>query len=293
MKTKLQITALTILCTLSFNLAQGGYQCSHGECTFQPGQQVYIFGNNVKLRTAPSAESKVLELLKIGEWVEVIEKTTFSWPYKGFDSPFYKVKYDDTTGYILGGLLATERKTLNGQNYFFAYSKEGDAIFLKYPECEKWRLCRAKDTVGPIQILTSKYLTTKGVPGLEGIMFIDYNAEACGVEGGGVYLFAHDGELTRVAALTLVSDAGVYYRSERFIFPTDVGGLPEKILLKKEQGEVFDESTHWTKTTVENKGIDMGRRAIDSRLRRTTTPIEKFRQYCLTAESVLIGSFTH
>lgn len=250
MKTKLQITALTILCILSFNSAQGGYQCAYGECIFQPGQQVYIFGNDVKLRTAPSAESRVLELLKIGEWVEIVEKTTFSWPYKGFDSPFYKVKYDDTTGYILGGLLASERKTLNGQNYFFAYSKEGDATFLNIRNVKNGDYVEQKIRLAHTDI-DIKILDDKGIPEVEGIMFIDYNAEACGVEGGGIYLFAHNGELTKVARLSVVSDAGVYYRSERFIFPTDVGGLQEKILFKKEQGEMLDESTHWTKTTVE------------------------------------------
>ncbi len=250
MKIKLLITALTTLFTFALNFAQDSYHCPWEECSFQAGQQVYVFGNDVKLRTAPSAESKVLELLKIGEWVEIIEKTNFSWPYKGLDSPFYKVKYNDTTGYILGGLLSLERKTLNGQHYYFAYAKEGERNFLNIRNVKDGDYIERKIRLSNANFSIKTY-DDKGIPGIEGMLYVDYLAEACGVDGGGIYLFAYNGVLSVVASLSQISDSGVFYHSERFIFPDDIGGLPEKILFKKERGEIYDESTHWTKTTVE------------------------------------------
>ncbi|WP_422348978.1 SH3 domain-containing protein [Flagellimonas sp.] len=251
MKAKFLITALTTLFTLLFTYAQNSYHCPQEECSFQPGQQVYVFGNDVKLRTSPSAESKVLELLKIGEWVEIMEKTNFSWPYKGFDSPFYKVKYDDgVTGYVLGGLLSLERKTLNGENYYFAYSKEGDRIYLHIRNVVNGKYDEKKISLSNSHF-DIKTFGDKGIPGLDGMLYVDYFSQACGEDGGGIYLFVQNGELKDVAALSQISDSGVYFHAEQFIFPDDTGGLPDKILFKKEQGKIYDESTHWTKTTVE------------------------------------------
>jgi len=270
MEAKFLITALTTLFTLHFTYAQNNYHCPQEECSFRPGQQVYVFGNDVKLRTAPSAESKVLELLKIGEWVEIVEKTNFSWPYKGFDSPFYKVKYDDgITGYILGGLLSLERKTLNGTNYYFAYAKEGNRIFLNIRNVVDGKYNERKLSLSNPQF-DLKTFNAKGIANLDGMLYVDYLSEACGEDGGGIYLFVQNGELKDTAALSQVSNAGVYFHAEQFIFPDDTGGLPNKILFKKEQGEIFDESTHWTKTTVEIRELSWVNGQLTPDFRETT-----------------------
>ncbi|SHG43869.1 SH3 domain-containing protein [Flagellimonas flava] len=242
-------TVLTLLFTINFTNAQN-IPCSQAECDFQKGEQVYVFGNDVKLRAQPSTSSKVLELLKIGEWVEILEKTEFSWPYRGFESPFYKVKYDQATGYILGGLLSGKRKTLNGKHYYFALAKEGEQTFMNVRHVKNGTYHEKKVRLKHTDI-SIKVLDDKGLPGLDGILYLDYLSEACGVESGGVYLFVQGGDISNMASLSRVAEAGVYYRSEQFIFPFDKGGLPDKVLFKKEQGEVFDETTNWTKTTVE------------------------------------------
>ncbi|WP_396591732.1 SH3 domain-containing protein [Allomuricauda sp. R78024] len=253
MKAVFYITVLTTLFTFSTITAQNGYNCPLEECDFKPGEQVYLFGNDVKLRAAPDVESEVLELLKIGEWVKIIEKTEFTWPYRGFDSPFYKVKYDDgVTGYLLGGLLSLEKKTLNSQNYFFAYSKEGKRTFLNIRNIKNGTYIEKKIPLANSTIRI-KALDDKGVPGLDGILLIDYYAEACGMEGGGIYLFAQNDELTKVASLSQISDAGVFYYSEKFVFPFDEGGISGKILFKKERNENLDEASQWKKTAMETR----------------------------------------
>lgn len=251
MNTKVLFTALTFLITSSFTIAQNKYHCLDESCAFMPGQQVYVFGNDVKLRSKPSAESEVLDLLKIGESVVIVGKTAFSWPYNGFDSFFYEVRYNnESTGYILGGLLALERKKLNGINYYFAYSKRHKKTFLNIRHVENGDYVEVKTPLSNTTFSITTY-DDKGVPGLDGMFYIDYLSEACGVDGGGIYVFAHNGLLTPTASLTKVSDAGVYFHHERFIFPTDTGGLEDKILFKKEAGEMLDEATNWTKTSVE------------------------------------------
>ncbi|MGX1931087.1 SH3 domain-containing protein [Flagellimonas sp. 2504JD4-2] len=255
MKVDYLISALTYLLTIFFCSAQDENLHAWNGNDFEPGEQVYVFGNNVKLRSAPKMESEVLEFLKIGEWIQILEKTEFSWPYRGYDSFFYKVKYDDKTGYILAGLLSVEKKTLNGMDFFFAFSKEGDRNFLNIRNVIGGEYHEQKIALSHTNITIRTLNNGKGVPNLDGILYVDYIAEACGVEGGGVYLFANANGLTKVAELSEVSDAGVFYRSERFIFPDDQGGIPGKIFFKKEQGENLDEASLWTRTFVETRQL--------------------------------------
>ncbi len=247
------ISALATLFTISLT-AQKGYNCPSDECAYQPGEKAYLFGNDVKLRSGPGIESEVLELLKIGEWVEIIEKTNFSWPYKGFDSPFYKVKYDKVTGYILGGLLSFQKKTLNEHHYYFAYSKEGKTTYLNIRNVKNGAYIEKKVPLAHPNI-DIKILDGKGLSGVDGMFYVDYYAEACGLENGGIYFFAHGDELTKVATLSQISDSGILQYSEKFIFPEDEGGIPEKILFKKERNEVYDESTNWSKIAKEKREL--------------------------------------
>ncbi|PWL40458.1 hypothetical protein DKG77_06515 [Flagellimonas aquimarina] len=255
MKAVFYSTVLTTLFTISLITAQNGHNCPLEECDFKPGEKVYLFGNDVKLRAEPDTESEVLELLKIGEWVKIIEKTEFTWPYRGFDSAFYKVKYDTgVTGYILAGLLSFEKKVLNDQNYFFAYSKEGETTFLNIRSIKNGSYIEKKIPLANTNIHI-KVMDDKGIPDLDGMLFIDYYAEACGMEGGGIYLFVQDDELTRVASLSQVSDAGAFFYSEKFIFPFDEGGVPERILFKKERFQNLDDTSKWTKITTETREL--------------------------------------
>ncbi|MEM7485760.1 MAG: SH3 domain-containing protein [Bacteroidota bacterium] len=250
MKTRYILLTLTLSFTFSFGNAQENFHCPWDQCDFKPGDKVYLFGNDVKLRTAPDTKSKVLELLKIGEWVEIIEKTTASWPYKGFDSPFYKVKYDDMTGYIIGGLLSLEKKTLNNTNYFFAYSREDDTLFLNIRNIKDGDYVENKVQLANPNIMV-KTMEDQGLESLNGILYIDYISEACGMEGGSVYFFAHDKGLSKVAELSAIFEAGIFGYSEKFIFPDDEGGIPGKIVYKKESHEIYEEDSNWSKSSSE------------------------------------------
>ncbi|TAI48138.1 SH3 domain-containing protein [Flagellimonas allohymeniacidonis] len=252
MKTRLLIAALTTLLTFNLNFAQENPNSSWEASDFKPGEQVFLFGNNVKLRSDPRIESEVIELLRIGEWVEIIEKTKFSWPYKGFDSPFYKVKYDTEVGYILGGLLSLEKKSLNGIDYYFAISKEGERSFLNMRHVEEGDYVEQKTALSNVNFKI-KVLDNKGVPHLDSILLIDYQAEACGEEGGGIYFFVHGNHLIKVGELSQISEAGIFYYAETFVFPDDENGVPEKILFKKEQAQNLDEASQWTQTSTESR----------------------------------------
>ncbi|WP_273568017.1 SH3 domain-containing protein [Maribacter halichondriae] len=64
----------------------------HGNYEFEPGSTEYLFGDNVKLRTAPSTDSEVLEFLEIARPIKILGKTEVKQPFEGYDAYWYKVK---------------------------------------------------------------------------------------------------------------------------------------------------------------------------------------------------------
>nr|WP_297916797.1 SH3 domain-containing protein [uncultured Allomuricauda sp.] len=250
MKIRFALTVGVVLFIFSLSYAQK----IHDVDSFKSGDQVYVFGNDVKLRSAPKTESDVLKLLKIGEWVEILEKTEFSWPYKGFDSPFYKVKYDTTEGYILGGLLSLERKTLGYTHYYFAVSREGERSFLNMRHRREGTYLEKKIPI-PHENFSIQTLGNKGVYGLDDILFINYHSEACMMEGGGIYFFVQNDTIHEVGQLSEISDAGIFHLKEKLIFPKDEDGIPNTILFKKVTQSILDDETEWVQTTIETRKL--------------------------------------
>ncbi|PIB39343.1 SH3 domain-containing protein [Maribacter sp. 4G9] len=253
MKAKQILSILTILTICLSTKAQEKVHCIYDDCGFEPGQTVYLFGDQVQLREAPTTNSKVLKTLSIGSPLVIQEKHENSWPYKGVDHPFYKVTYKGVTGYVLGGLISLEKKVINDVVHLFGRSKAGDEDYLLIRSLKDDGSFTEKSTRLANGQFYLSALGSKGLPNVEGVLFVDYLAEACGVEGGGIYLFQQEGALHQVARLSQVSDAGVYYFWEEFIFPDDAHGIPGKIRYKKEMGENLDESAHWKKTSKETK----------------------------------------
>jgi hypothetical protein len=217
----------------------------HGKYEFKAGAIEYLFGDNVKLRSEPKTTSKVFELLPIASPVKILEKTDSFLAFNGFDSPWYKVECQGKTGYVLGGLIALDHKKINDDIYLVTIKSEAENSFAKT------RLVRAN---APYVEIVNKLETTeffvkaydnRGLEEVVNMLHIDYMAEACGVEGGGIYLF-NDGEsLVKAFEYSQISDAGVYWFNEEYLFPSDEDGVVAKIVYKKELGSYQDEETNW------------------------------------------------
>ncbi len=253
MKAKQMLLTLTILTICLFTNAQDKLHCAYEGCDFEQGEVVFLFGHQVQLREAPTPEAKVLKTLPIGTHMVIMQKHENSWRYKGIDSHYYKVDYKGTEGYVLGGLLALEKKTIKGVSHLFGRAKIGDVDHLLIRTVQANGSFTEKSLrLGNTQFYLSS-LGTKGLPDIDGILLVDYIAEGCGVEGGGIYLFQAAGKLHTVARLSQVSDAGAYYHWEEFIFPDDDYGVTGKIRYKKEVGENYDEVADWQKKSTETK----------------------------------------
>ncbi|QCE42536.1 SH3 domain-containing protein [Psychroserpens sp. NJDZ02] len=76
---------------------------------FQKGEEVYLFGDNVRLRSKPSTKSEVIELVSIGSKLQIIDISNKTHTYKGITSPWYLVNYNGIQGYVVGGLISIQK----------------------------------------------------------------------------------------------------------------------------------------------------------------------------------------
>jgi hypothetical protein len=212
---------------------------------FENGKKYFLFGNDVKFRKLPELASETIDLLKIGTEIEIIEKTESTLNYNGIKSPFYKVKHKNNIGYILGGLISLEKKEINSSKYFFSYEKDKEtySILIRHLNLNS-EFIESKSILSTNEFLIDIY-NHKGIEDIDHILFINYLAEACGVDGGGIFFFKTKSELIKVLEISQVSDAGVYWVEEKLIFPNDKNGVKGKIVYQKEIGNYEDEDTNW------------------------------------------------
>ncbi|UWX54880.1 SH3 domain-containing protein [Maribacter litopenaei] len=174
MKAKQILSILTILTICLFTNAQEKTHCIYDDCGFEPGQTVYLFGDQVQLREAPTTNSKVLKTLSIGSPLVIQEKHENSWRYKGIDHHFYKVSYKGKDGYILGGLIALEKKTIQDVVHLFGRSKTGNEDYLLIRSLKDDGSFTEKST----RLANSQFYLSapgnKGLPNIEGILFVNY-----------------------------------------------------------------------------------------------------------------------
>ena len=224
---------------------------------FENDRIYYLFGDNVKLRAEPNTNSEVLDLLKIGTPIKIISKTNHTLNYNGLESPFYKVKYQDKTGYILGSLISLEKRGYNQSEYLFAYKKTDEYdyyLIIRYLNAEpdfKEITTRIENSTFSVDIFDNK-----GVQGIENILYINYFSEACGVNGGGIYLFQAKNDLKKVFEVAQISDGGVFWFNETLTFPTDEYGMDNKIIYTIEQGISTDESSYNTEAVTISKVLE-------------------------------------
>jgi len=220
------------------------------------GKNYYLFGHDVAFRTEPDKKSKVIDVLAIGTEIQVVEKTDKTFDYYGIISNYYKVKYKDQIGYILGSLISLEKKELGKSKYFYTYGKEGDKYYLIIRHLNE----KSEINEDVAELKTNDFsleiYDNKGVEGIENIIYVNYLAEACGIDGGGIYMFQTNSILKKVFWITEISDAGVYWINEKLIFPNDKKGIKGKIVYEKEVGSYKDEETNWVEINKVSRELE-------------------------------------
>jgi len=81
---------------------------------------------------------------------------------------------------------------------------------------------------------------------------INLLAEACGVDGGEIYLFNEDGRLKPAITVSKVVDGGVFWFSENLTFPDDERTYIEDVYYERELGQSIDEELQITRAVIYN-----------------------------------------
>ncbi|NMH89671.1 SH3 domain-containing protein [Flavivirga algicola] len=224
---------------------------------FKSGDIAFMFGDDVKLREQPNTQSEVLSLLKIGDQIEIIEKSDSHLLFDGIQSPWYKVKHQDKVGFVVGGLISLDKKVNGGLTYLISLKKEGaNLLFLKTRLVEKGKAYIENVSQLETHDFSIEAYGNKGIDNIKSVFLIDYLAESCGINGGGIYLFFNGAELIEAIKFARMADADAYWFKEEYIFPSDKNGIKGKILYKREVGETKEYETEWVETKLTQRVLE-------------------------------------
>jgi len=252
-----KIILIYLLTSLNICFSQTNYH------SFIENQEVYLYGNNVKLRELPNTNSKIIKLLPVGAKIKIKKITDKKYDYNGIISPWYLVQSDDIEGYIVGGLISLEKhKSFYYENafYVFSMSKEKNNDYNNiYINIRFIKDSKISSEIkvnlfgnGYFEILVSD---NKGLENAKDIIVIDNYSEACGIDGGKSYIIYNGKKLVHMANTSEIGDGGIYHYNSSFIFPNDEYGKQGVIIYKQENGEMKDEKTNWYITTSQQRDL--------------------------------------
>ncbi len=224
---------------------------------------------NCYVRDIPSTSGKLIDSLQLGKRVLVKKLTQKTQKIKGIDMNWVEIQYLSGTttkkGYLWLGFLALDFKTTNTLSFLtvlerVSAKKEEDYIAQEYilgikVLDQNSTLLDSKEIRKNIveshfhqQSLMGNY----GLQNIQNIYRISFSGEACGIPTYFFYFGWTGKKLLELPEKMSVADAGVYYHSETFIFPTEPGGKPGYIFKITEEAEE-QESANENESVMEEK----------------------------------------
>ncbi len=244
--------------------------CSY--CDIETGDTFYVSNSSAVLKSKPTDNSKTLLTLKIGDLLVVSKtpesklngKNSESIPNSSMENrystenpiAFLPVSYQGKSGFVPTHALGIAKlQTQVPQTYYLVKSN-----FMGSTTNDSLMFIEVKDNQIVNEFSTRIFgslisISVNGNAGLDSVthlLRIDYYSEACGDESGMTYFTWNPQELHLLGHLAASADPESQY-GEAFYFPSDVGGAPGKVIFRAETFEVFDETTNWTRRSVEER----------------------------------------
>ena len=259
---KLGILCFFILCI--WVSAQNNDEVYFGSYTFDKKVAQKVMVSDAKVREHPNYKSNKIDSLQIGDAVNITNITTHMHSAGLREAPWYEISYKKNNqlkkGYIWGGNLALGHQKKNGVEFLFGavgtVSRDGGAykqVKMEVLALENNKVIdRHYFLVDNLHFTSMEILNNKGLSGIKSVIRVENAGEACGIPTNTQYLLWNGKNFFPLDLLTNVGDAGIFYHSEEYIFPSDKGGVKSKIIMKMEEAE-FDEDDNEKETPINQK----------------------------------------
>jgi len=226
-----------------------------------PNDTFYIFSRMANVRAQPGLSTPIQDSLLCGTMIIIKANEKQLDIVKGINAPWVKVEYTINSikkeGYVWVGLLALGRYQrpeiafLYGIENIVATAETDDYYIPLTWHLKVKALSPSSELIsesewkmdGPEVAATGgKLLGDMGLKNTTDIVRIYFGGEACGVPTNYFYFGWTGDKLLPLPGKMEVGDAGVYYHEETFLFPSEQGGQPDKIIKLTTESEAEEKT---------------------------------------------------
>ena len=220
-----------------------------------------IGATNCYVRSEPNYKATILDSLQLGNEIFVEKSTKNYLKLKGLNLSWVAVSFKDKLGQAQKGFVWKGFIALG-------FVKKGDITFLttidkiqQKTTSEHYKVDSYSISVKVLDVKNtlldqktieknvteSSYFENKTIGGLglkniEDIYRVSFSGQACAIPSFYYYFGWNGKKLVELPEKYQVGDAGAYYHTEDFIFPSEIGGKPNLIVKKVEDATNADET---------------------------------------------------
>jgi hypothetical protein len=225
---------------------------------FKPGFQTAIFGNNVNVRKSPSPTGAVLEMLPIGQAVEVIAVDTARLTLNGRTAGWHLVawsnaKKEQKQGWVWGGYLSLAGGGCPGQLSFLLGCTEvqknsADRGISYVHEIRAIKNFQLMDKItlpavalNESQVFHFSIMPSRGLPEVQNVVYFNWAMASCpGLQQEFYALWTTTGHFQLLPPLESMGEEGDT-EIEQYIFPDEMNDVkyeyPLKYFLEKPENK--------------------------------------------------------
>jgi len=205
--------------------------------TFDQGSIAYLFADHVKLRAAPSTNSAVLTMLRIGDRIKIQGATDENFLIGKEEMPWYEILFQGKTGYIPGQFIAEMTANSETARLFFKLQRNKLKVRV-INDSYDYRESKLDVAELPREIIVKHH---KGLQNVQNILVFKEPLESISMCSGNEYInyFVLNKRNKVIHLAEIAQGIGV---SEYFTFPYDANGLENKIIFTREETEICEDS---------------------------------------------------
>jgi Bacterial SH3 domain len=227
--------------------------------------ETYVFADTLFVRKTPNLNGAVQDTLLVGDDVKIIDGgEIFKIGNRQF--PWFKISYSNhnntkQTGYAWGGLISF--KALRRGNTKFVYgipkvifkgnpadNVSESVVQLKAVENRK-TIAKTDMTINTesTRLSNAMVMNNNGLTNVSSVLSVSFSGEACAIPSYYFYLLWDGKKFYQAPKSEAISDAGVYSQGYYLIFPSNKGGIKNKVIQNYTLEQIVDEEKDkWKRT---------------------------------------------